>query len=262
VPRAAARGRRAAEIDDEVDGDDDATENGGVSLREAVLVPVIGFLARHPRDSVVAIVAAAVIAAIVINGLLLQPGPHPAPIFALRRSQITAGEATGGVTPVLPRPRPAEAGTVRTRVDVIADVQRELTRRGFYDGPADGVYGAKTDTAVRDFEQAAGLKPSIEPNEALLQSIIHAPVKTQPHAAQKDDQIAGLLVPQRQVTAIQRALSEYGYGPLKATGSYDADTRAAIERFERDRKMPVTGVISERLTRELAALTGRPFDAQ
>jgi peptidoglycan hydrolase-like protein with peptidoglycan-binding domain len=261
VLRAAARGRRTAEIDDEEDGGDDAPETG-FSLREVLLVPVIGFLARHPRDAVVAIVAAAVIAAIVINGLLLQPGPHPAPIFALRRPQIAASEATGAVAPVLPRPRPAEAGTVRTRVDVIADVQRELTRRGFYDGPADGVYGAKTDTAVRDFEQAAGLKASIEPNEALLQSIIHSPVKTQPHAAQKDDQIAGLLAPPRQVTAIQRALSEYGYGPLKATGNYDADTRAAIERFERDRKLPVTGVISERFIRELAALTGHPFDAQ
>jgi hypothetical protein len=32
-----------------------------------------------------------------------------------------------------------------------------------------------------------------------------------------------------------------------------------IERFERDRKMPVTGQVSERLVRELAAQTGRPL---
>jgi hypothetical protein len=36
--------------------------------------------------------------------------------------------------------------------------------------------------------------------------------------------------------------------------------RAAIEHCERDRKLPPTGQISERLTRELPALTGRPLD--
>ena len=33
-------------------------------------------------------------------------------------------------------------------------------RRGYYDGPVDGLYGPRTDTAIRDFERAAGLKPS------------------------------------------------------------------------------------------------------
>ena len=37
-------------------------------------------------------------------------------------------------------------------------------------------------------------------------------------------------------------------------------TQAAIQKFERDRKMPVTGQISPRLMRELAALTGRPLE--
>jgi hypothetical protein len=40
----------------------------------------------------------------------------------------------------------------------------------------------------------------------------------------------------------------------------DADTQAAIERFERERKMPVSGQVSARLTRELATMTGRTLD--
>jgi peptidoglycan hydrolase-like protein with peptidoglycan-binding domain len=55
-------------------------------------------------------------------------------------------------------------------------------------------------------------------------------------------------------------LSDFGYGQIKATGVYDADTRASIERFERERKLPVTGQISERVVRELGAMTGRPLD--
>ena len=61
-------------------------------------------------------------------------------------------------------------------------------------------------------------------------------------------------------SALQRALAQYGYGQIKPTGIVDAETRAAIEKFERERKLPVTGQPSERVARELAGLTGRPLD--
>jgi peptidoglycan hydrolase-like protein with peptidoglycan-binding domain len=59
---------------------------------------------------------------------------------------------------------------------------------------------------------------------------------------------------------VQRALAINGYGQLKATGTLGPETQAAIERFERERKMPVTGQISERLLRELSAVTGHQID--
>jgi hypothetical protein len=40
----------------------------------------------------------------------------------------------------------------------------------------------------------------------------------------------------------------------------DRETKAAIERFERERKLPVTGAVNERVARELAAVTSRPLD--
>ena len=64
----------------------------------------------------------------------------------------------------------------------------------------------------------------------------------------------------RRVLAVQRALGDFGYGPVKPTGVLGHDTRAAIEKFERDRKLPVTGQLSDRLVRELAATTGRPLE--
>jgi peptidoglycan hydrolase-like protein with peptidoglycan-binding domain len=63
------------------------------------------------------------------------------------------------------------------------------------------------------------------------------------------------------LAAIQRALIDAGYGPLEPNGILGPDTRSVIERFERDRKMPVTGQVSERLVRELAAPTGRPLQS-
>ena len=65
----------------------------------------------------------------------------------------------------------------RTLGEITMDIQRELARRGFYDGSVNGLYGPKTHAAIRDFEHAVGLKPSIQPNEALLQAILRFPAK-------------------------------------------------------------------------------------
>jgi peptidoglycan hydrolase-like protein with peptidoglycan-binding domain len=232
---------------------------------------VVRLLMRCPKDSLVALVAVVAIGAVIVNGLFLQPGPHPAPIFPIQPLPVVSSDAIGAV--MLPKARPAEAAprtaeapapAGRPRNEIMADIQRELVTRGFYDGTVDGVYGSKTDSAIRDFEQAAGRKPSTEPNEALLQDIRRSTVKAAAAGAaakpRRNDPVGELIGPSRQVLAVQRALSDFGYGQIKPTGMFDRDTKAAIERFERERRMPITGDISERLVRELAARTGRPLE--
>jgi peptidoglycan hydrolase-like protein with peptidoglycan-binding domain len=76
----------------------------------------------------------------------------------------------------------------------------------------------------------------------------------------RNDAIAQLIAPSKRVLAIQSALTEFGYGQIKPTGIEDADTRTAIEKFERDNRLPVTGTISEAFVRDLAAMTGRPLE--
>ena len=231
---------------------------------------LVRLLLRRPKDSLVALVATVAVGAVIINGLFLQPGRHPAPIFPIQPLPVVSGDTTGAV--MLPKARPAEATlraaeaapATRARSDVISDIQRELLGRGFYDGAIDGVYGAKTDAAIRDFEQAAGRKASTDPNEALLQDIRRSNVKAAATGAsvraRRNDPIGEIIGPSRQVIAVQRALSDFGYGQIKPTGTFDRDTKLAIEKFERERRMPITGDISERLVRELAARTGRPLE--
>jgi hypothetical protein len=79
-------------------------------------------------------------------------------------------------------------------------------------------------------------------------------------AAGHNDAIADMISPLRRVIALQRALAQYGYGQIKPTGIVDAETRAAIEKFERERKLPVTGQPSDRVIRELVGLTGHALD--
>ena len=213
---------------------------------------------QYPREFVGILMATVAIFAIFINALFLQHGPHPAPIFATRPVLTHRNPV------VLPRPHPVQlhatidAGA-QNRAQIIADIQRALAGKGFYDGAADGIWGAKTDAAARDFGQAAGLKINPEANESLLRSITASNVKALPANA-PNDPIAQLLAPSKRLLAVQRALTDYGYGQIKPTGIDDTDTRAAIAKFERDRQLPVTGQLSDRLVRELSALTGRPLE--
>ena len=245
-------------------------------------VPRFAALARlgwSRRDAVAFMVAVLATVAIVVNGLLLQAGPHPAPMFKDAIAAIAAAskpapkhavkDAVKDTATALPRPRPPEATSkvdARATSEIIADIQRELIRRGYYDGVVDGRYGPRTDAAVRDFEQASGLKASTEPSEALLATIkrstakpAKAPSGLRP-ALQQVRLEPNADASSKRVLAVQRALAEFGYGQIKPTGVVDADTRAAIERFERERRLPITGQVSERVTRELASVTGRPLE--
>jgi hypothetical protein len=82
----------------------------------------------------------------------------------------------------------------------------------------------------------------------------------QPAAAQRADPIADLIGPSPRIAAVQRALSEYGYGQIKPSGMLDDTTSAAIEKFEREHKLPVTGRVSDRLVGELETMAGHPLD--
>ena len=79
-------------------------------------------------------------------------------------------------------------------------------------------------------------------------------------ASNRNEAAANPATAARRVAAVQRALAEYGYGQIKPSGIIDAETQAAIQKFERERKLPITGQASERVVRELAAVTGRALE--
>jgi peptidoglycan hydrolase-like protein with peptidoglycan-binding domain len=242
--------------------------------RRGVARALLRAILRRPAASLGCCLAFAFTAAVAVNALYLQSGPHPAP----RIAGVPAGspkETTGSL--VAPSASPAkahapttEAPSQRPRAQVITAIQQELASRGFYDGAIDGIYGPKMDAGIRDFEQAAGLRVSGDPSEALLEAIgrskLQAARRTSPavpatSAATGRQQARPVpSPPSRRVIAVQRALSDFGYGQLRLTGLFDEATKAAIEKFERERKLPVRGQISDRLLRELAAVTGRPLE--
>jgi len=78
-------------------------------------------------------------------------------------------------------------------------------------------------------------------------------------APRRDDPIADLIGPSARIAAVQRALSDYGYGQIKLSGIVDDATSAAIAKFEREHRMPPSGEVSDRLLRELAVMVGHPL---
>lgn len=184
-------------------------------------------LGRYPRDMIAIFVAVIAAGSIFINALYRQPGPHPAPIFAIKPRPV-ASETTAAVQ-VAPRPRPE--ATISQKIEAPASQKLDALPR-------------------------ARLEP--------------VKVETAPMPKPKPDAIAALIsgqpvpaatpTPASKVILVQRALNDFGYGPVKSSGNVGPDTTAAIQKFERERKLPVTGQISPRFLRELAAVTGRTLD--
>jgi len=188
-------------------------------------------LLRSPKDTVAALLAFAAIVAIVANALFLQAGHHPSPMFGAATPLPLPVAMSASVSP-LPRPRPSEADSIRD------DVRANETGSIEVKDTAPTAHQVK----VSNTPHGSASKPAVA------------------NSASRNDPLGDLITSSRRVTGVQRALTKYGYGQLKPTGTIGSDTQAAIQRFERDRKLPVTGRISDRLVRELAAVTGQAID--
>ena len=103
-----------------------------------------------------------------------------------------------------------------------------------------------------------------KPAEAVPARSAGGPRTPQPVSARRNDPIAELIgssfTSSLRVAAVQRVLSEFGYGQLRPSGILDEPTSAAIEKFENEHKLPVTGRLSGRLLSELSAMSGRPIE--
>jgi hypothetical protein len=188
-------------------------------------------LLHSPKDTVAGALAFAAVSAIVANALLLQAGRHPAPLFG---TVVAMPAETPTPANPLPRPRPVEA-------DASISEPKPAEPKAADPKLADPLANLVKATSAAPVMSSAVPRPPAS-----------IPVSTSSEAVSG----AGL----RRVAAVQRALTEYGYGQLKPTGTVGSDTQAAIQKFERARKIPVTGQMSDRLVRELTAMIGHPID--
>lgn len=206
---------------------------------------VLRILLHSPKDTVAGVLAFAAITAIVANALFLQAGPHPSPMFG---SIVTMPVPAQAPASPLPRPRPAEA----TKSEA---------------APPEPKVPEPRVVELKAAEPKAADPKGADPLTNLVKATSAAPQATSsiprpPAAIPVSSRSDSMLGPggSRRVAAVQRALTEYGYGQLKPTGTVGSDTQAAIVKFERERKIPATGQMNERLVRELSAMIGHSID--
>ena len=216
---------------------------------------VLRILLHSPKDTVAGVLAFAAITAIVANALFLQAGPHPSPMFG---SIVTMPVPAQAPASPLPRPRPAEA----TKSEV-APPEPKVPEPRVVELKAAEPKTADPKTADPKTADPKGADPLTN----LVKATSAAPQATSsiprpPAAIPVSSRSDSMLGPggSRRVAAVQRALTEYGYGQLKPTGTVGSDTQAAIVKFERERKIPATGQMNERLVRELSAMIGHSID--
>jgi putative peptidoglycan binding protein len=204
---------------------------------------VMRVLLHSPKDTLAGLVAVAAIGAIVANALFLQTGRHPAPMFGTVIN-LPAPSSVSLSNP-LPRPRPVGADT--------SPLEPRATEFRAEPKPAERA-------AEKPPEKPVEATASTRSNDPMT-NLVKATTSTPPSAMRPP---APIPVPQspaaRRIAGVQRALSEYGYGNLKITGTMSGETQSAIQKFEREHKMPVTGQVSDRLLRELAAAIGHPVE--
>ena len=221
---------------------------------------LLRILLRSPKDVIAGALAFAAVSAIVANALFLQAGRHPAPMFG---SSVTIPAAALTPANPLPRPRPleADAALFESRPTEIKPAESKASESKAFESkaseskPSESKAADPRSTDPRSTDPLANLvKATAAP---MAPSNIVRPPASIPTATHGD---AAQITGSRRVAAVQRVLTEYGYGQLKATGTIGSDTQAAIQKFEREHKIPPTGQMSDRLVRELTAMVGRPID--
>jgi peptidoglycan hydrolase-like protein with peptidoglycan-binding domain len=263
-------------------------------------------LARHPRLLIGLAGFTVVFSFVAANALWYQPKHHPAPLLATRSfegdninpvntAQLPSAddvETDPGVTTFrIERQSDEQAAesaqpAAKEASPLVKSVQQGLAARGLYDGPADGLIGPKTTSAILFFQETEGLDTTGEPSAELVKRLksvrkdvavipderpsMDQTASTKKTLVKNEDDIADLIrqanvpvptpsatdseAPAEMVMKIQKALSGLAYADIKVDGIPGATTRAAIRNFEKSYRLPITGEPSERVLKKLKSI--------
>lgn len=185
---------------------------------------------RRRSDVFMIVVAAAASAAVLFNALALQQA----------RQGTSSRQA-----PPLPAAAPADIRQVETPPSAAVSAAPAATGAA----PAEPLMA----TPVAPLPPS---KPAPPRPAAPAAASVVTPSVSAPSAPAQGLVPPGEVPVSPRIIEIQKALARLGYGPIRIDGRLGAATEEAITRFERDRRLPVTGQISDRVIRELNAVSG------
>ncbi len=130
----------------------------------------------------------------------------------------------------------APGALAATRSAPVAALQIALHVRGLYDGPLDGLAGAGTASGVRAFQSRAGLPATgvLDRRTRLALGPLGRPLAGK--------RVVGRRMAGWDVSVLEFELVRYGFDPGRLDGHFDADTRAAVRRFQHFAHLAADGV--------------------
>jgi len=237
------------------------------SLTDALL----SLAKRYSRELVVASGVMALVGTALVNAIYLQESKHPAPLFA--------GGETDQISPVttaaIPKPREIflEKSDRPPAADpLVAEIQRHLTARGYYNAEIDGLMGARTRAAIGLYQRSVSATVTNEASRALLEHIrlsvpdkeYHAKARERVAEAEKKAEAAAgiqsanadvdhVINDPLRIKQVQQALSRLGYD-LVADGVVGRNTRLAIAEFKEQHGLKGEDLVTLALYNELIKL--------
>jgi hypothetical protein len=223
---------------------------------------ILSFALNNPLEITVALLLTGAGAAIAWNALALQTARHPAPFFAPKLATGTAAPA--------PQPHGARPNSLFDPAPVPLAPEHAIPLPPRPLGRDAG--GETTRMGELSTGRPAAILPPTRPAPA--PSAAQATITTPQRPAVARDPIGDLIrlgqpapippglvgrAPGNVVSSGQRALSRLGYG-VTVDGLMGPGTRQAIEQFERDRRLPVTGEFGPQTIRALSAHSGVPVE--
>ncbi|MEM1039790.1 MAG: peptidoglycan-binding domain-containing protein [Pseudomonadota bacterium] len=236
--------------------------------------PIMHSIVEHRFLALGALVSTVLMVVVIANAVWYQEGAHPAPLFATR--------TVDGVRPLASEPDPVVAKTKQnstqvaalaadTSADLLREVQGALAARGYYKGKVDGIFGNRTKRAITGFQRDHSMAQTGKPSVRLLtQILMSASANPQEVPVPKPSEIVSVPVNKVKtvslttkskeeaanglIARIQSGLRAYGYENLAVDGKMGQQTATAIQRFQLDYGMKITGEPSQNVLKKLEAI--------
>ncbi len=155
-------------------------------------------------------------------------------------------------------PAAVEAGLRLTRAQRV-EIQRQLSDLGFDAGVADGLWGARTRTAIKSWQRAnrqtqTGYVTAAQVKLIRKQAGSSTPTPGTDNEAALEESLLELTRTER--VDLQRRLTRLGYETLRTDGAFGPGTRRAIAEWQADEGEPATGYLTADQVRLIRVETG------
>lgn len=155
-------------------------------------------------------------------------------------------------------PVAVEAALRLTRTQRV-EIQRQLSSLGFDTGVADGLWGAKTRTAIKSWQRAnrqsqTGYLTAAQVKLLASQAGSVTPTPSPDNEAALEESLLELTRTER--IDLQRRLTRLGYETLRTDGTFGPGTRRAIAEWQADEGEPATGYLTADQVRLIRVETG------